>query len=52
MKRFLKSMFVILRKTNEAKSAKAPKRPTPTPALEVRSQVKAGRPTENLSINF
>jgi hypothetical protein len=42
MKRFLKSVFAILKKTNESKSAAAPKRPSPTPALEMRSQVKAG----------
>ena len=42
MKRFLKNVFAVLGKTNEAKSAEAPKRPSPTPALEVRSQVKAG----------
>jgi hypothetical protein len=42
MKRFLKSVFAILKKTNEPKSATAPRRRSPTPALEVRSQVKAG----------
>jgi hypothetical protein len=42
MKRFLKSMFAILKKTNEPKSAATPKRPSATPLLEVRSQVKAG----------
>jgi hypothetical protein len=42
MKRFLKSVFAILNKTNETKSTAAPKRPSPTPLLEVRSQVKAG----------
>jgi hypothetical protein len=42
MKRFLKSVFAILKKTNESKSAAAPKRPSATPLLEVRSQVKAG----------
>jgi hypothetical protein len=42
MKRFLKNVFAILRKTSEAKSAKAPQRPSPAPGLEVRSQVKAG----------
>jgi hypothetical protein len=42
MKRFLKSVFAILKKSNESKSATALKRPSPTPALEVRSQVKAG----------
>jgi hypothetical protein len=42
MKRFLQSVFAILTKTNEPKSAAAPKRPSPTPSLEVRSQVKAG----------
>jgi hypothetical protein len=42
MKRFLQSLFAILKKTNETKSAAAPKRPSATPLLEVRSQVKAG----------
>jgi len=42
MKRFLKNVFSILKRTNEAKCAKAPKGPSPTPSLEVRSQVKAG----------
>jgi hypothetical protein len=42
MKRFLKSVFAILKKTNETKSVAAPKRPSATPLLEVRSQVKAG----------
>jgi hypothetical protein len=42
MKRFLKSVFPVLRKTEKSRSAKGPKRPIPTPALEVRSQVKAG----------
>jgi hypothetical protein len=42
MKRFLKSMFAVLKKTTEPKSAEAAKRPGPTPPLEVRSQVKAG----------
>ena len=42
MKRFLKNVFAVLRKTNEPKSAEAAKRPSPTPLLEVRSQVKAG----------
>jgi hypothetical protein len=42
MKRFLKSVFAMLRKTNEAKPAGRPERPNPTPLLEVRSQVKAG----------
>jgi hypothetical protein len=42
MKRFLKSVFAILKKTNEPKSAEAAKRSNPTPALGVRSQVKAG----------
>jgi hypothetical protein len=50
MKQFLKSMFAVLRKTNEAKTAKALKHPSPTPALELRSQVKAGM--KNFSINF
>jgi hypothetical protein len=40
MNRFLKSVFAVLKKTNEPKSAQAAKRPTPL--LEVRSQVKAG----------
>jgi hypothetical protein len=42
MKRFLESVFVVLRKTNEGKSTEAPRRLIPAPALEVRSQVKAG----------
>lgn len=42
MKRFFKSVFAVLRKTNQAKSVEAAKRPSPNPALEVRSQVKAG----------
>jgi hypothetical protein len=42
MKRFLKNVFAILKKTNEPKSAKAPQRPSPAPGVEVRSQVKAG----------
>jgi hypothetical protein len=42
MKRFLKSVFAILRKTNEPRSAAAPRRRSATPLLEVRSQVKAG----------
>jgi hypothetical protein len=36
MKRFLKSVFTVLRKKNEVKSANARKQPIPTPALEVR----------------
>jgi hypothetical protein len=44
MKRFLKSLTAVLKKTKEAKLAEAPKRPNPTPLLEVRSQVKAGCP--------
>jgi hypothetical protein len=42
MKRFLKSLFAILKKTNESKSAATPKRPSATPLLQVSSQVKAG----------
>jgi hypothetical protein len=42
MKRFLQSVFAILRKTKETKSPGRPARQNPTPALEVRSQVKAG----------
>jgi hypothetical protein len=42
MKRFFKSVFAVLRKKNEAKSAETSKRSSPNPALEVRSQVKAG----------
>ena len=42
MKRFLKSVFSVLRRKNEAKSEQHSKRPNPTPALEVRSKVKAG----------
>jgi hypothetical protein len=42
MKSFLESVFAILHKTNVAKSPRRPERPNPMPALEVRSQVKAG----------
>jgi hypothetical protein len=42
MKRFLQSVFAIPRMSNETKSAASPKRPSTTPLLEVRSQVKAG----------
>jgi len=42
MKRFLKNVFAILRKTEQTGSAGRPERPNPTPLLEVRSQVKAG----------
>ena len=42
MKRFLKSVFAILKKTNESKSVASTKRPNRTPSLEVRSQIKAG----------
>jgi hypothetical protein len=42
MKRFLKSVLAILRKTNETKSAAGPRRPNTIPLLEVRSRVKAG----------
>jgi hypothetical protein len=42
MKQFLKSVFVVLRKTNEAKSPERSERENPVPALVVRSQVKAG----------
>ena len=47
MKRFLNNVFAVLRKTNECKPATRPERPSPTPMLEVRSQVKAG-----ISLNF
>jgi hypothetical protein len=47
MKRFLNNVFAVLRKTNESKPATRPERPSPTPMLEVRSQVKAG-----ISLNF
>jgi hypothetical protein len=43
MKRFLKSVFAVLRKTSEAKLAGRRGRPGAAPWLEVRSQVKAGR---------
>jgi hypothetical protein len=53
MKRFIESMFAILWQKEEAKSAEALQYPSPAPALEVRSQVKAGdRPVEQLSLNF
>jgi hypothetical protein len=42
MKRFLKTVFAIAKKTNEPKSAAAPRRLPATPLLEVRSQLKAG----------
>jgi hypothetical protein len=42
MKRFLKNMFAIMRKTNESKPSACSQRPNPTPLVEVRSQVKAG----------
>jgi hypothetical protein len=42
MKAFLKNVFATLRKTNAAKSPRHPERPSATPALGVRSQVKAG----------
>ena len=42
MKRFLKNVFAILRKTEQTGSAARTERPNPTPLLEVRSQVKAG----------
>jgi hypothetical protein len=48
MKRFLKNVFAILKKTNEPKIASAAGRPTATPVLGVRSQVKAGQ----FSLNF
>jgi hypothetical protein len=47
MKRFLNNVFAVLRKTNETKPVTRPERPSPTPMLEVRSQVKAG-----ISLNF
>jgi hypothetical protein len=47
MKRFLKKVFAILRKTNDTKPAARPERPTAMPVLGVRSQVKAG-----ISLNF
>jgi len=42
MKRFLKNVFAIMRKTNESKPSACSQRPNPTPLVEVRSQVKAG----------
>jgi hypothetical protein len=42
MKRILKNMFAIVRKTEQTGSAGRPERPNPTPLLEVRNQVKAG----------
>ena len=42
MKVFLQNVFATLRKTNAAKSPRRPERPSTTPALGVRSQVKAG----------
>jgi len=42
MIRFLKSVFLILKKPDEAKSVARAERPNPTPGLAVRSQVKAG----------
>jgi hypothetical protein len=43
MKRFLKNVCAILRKTRDSKQAVRPDRRAPTPGLEVRSQVKAGQ---------
>jgi hypothetical protein len=42
MKRFLKNMFAIVRKTNESKPTTCSQRTNLTPLVEVRSQVKAG----------
>jgi hypothetical protein len=42
MKRILKSVVAVLRKTNHAKPAARPERPSPAPLLVVCSQVKAG----------
>jgi hypothetical protein len=42
MKRFLKNVLAVLKKSNESKPAVRTERPGPTPLLEVRSQVKAG----------
>jgi hypothetical protein len=50
MKRLLKNVFAALRKSNDAKPAARAERPTPTPGLGVRSQVKAG--SETVTLNF
>jgi hypothetical protein len=42
MKRFLKNVFAVLKKSNESKPPARPNRPSSTPLLDVRSQVKAG----------
>ena len=42
MKRFLKNVFAILKKTNETKRAAGHERQKLTPSLQVQSQVKAG----------
>jgi hypothetical protein len=42
MKRFLKTLSAVLKKSKEAKPAACSERPNSTPLLEVRSQVKAG----------
>jgi hypothetical protein len=49
MNRFLKNVLAILKKTNEPKSVGRAERPSPTPGLAVRSQVKAG--SFNLAAN-
>jgi hypothetical protein len=42
MKRFLKNVFAILRKTNDNKAAARPERLNPTPFPKVQSCIKAG----------
>jgi hypothetical protein len=42
MKKLLKSVFAILRKSDEARPPVRTERPERAPALEVRTQVKAG----------
>jgi hypothetical protein len=48
MKRWLGKVFALLRKSDEARPATRTARPGRAPALEVRTQVKAGA----LSMNF
>jgi len=42
MKRFLKTLSAVLKKKQGPKPAACSQRPSPTPLLEVSSQVKAG----------
>jgi hypothetical protein len=51
MKRFLKNVFAVLRKTNDVKDLARPERPSAAPLLEVRSQVKAGTLLSGYSVS-